>query len=128
MSKTFLKGFYYVCMHFPTSIVFFACENEVNNVPFLTHSHPFSPVLSLFGSCVPCLGIYSVLHSLRQGLVKTKSTSFLNSKTKVELLRVTEIQFRTKVTCHLKLKFLSCLLYSHLLYFTSDVLVHKGFI
>ena len=30
--------------------------------------------------------------------------SFLKSETKVDLLRVTEIHFRIKVTCHLQIK------------------------
>ena len=70
----------------------------------LNHSYPFSSVLSRSqsGPFVPCLGIYSVLlpdntdlsiKCQRQRLVKTKSTSFLNSENKIDLLRVTEIKF-----------------------------------
>ena len=70
------------------------------------------------------------LQCQRQHFVKEKSTSFLNSETKVDLLRVTKIKFLYKTTCHLHIKIYRVLC-SFLNYclpcFISDVLVPKGF-
>ena len=160
-----------------TNIVFFACENQVNNLVdftvllvyvFLLHTairiskfilftcccflvccHRFTFRISknksirfvslrifqvIFYSKLPLLYLalsqprpfLSVLSCSefgpfvqRQCLVKAKSMSFLNSETKVDLLRVTEIQFRIKFTYHLQVK---TLLNNCLPCFTSDVL------
>ena len=127
----FLQLLHLVSLFYLFFVVFWPSKHSYNRFAFrisknkytvfvftflFTQTHPFSSVLSLFqfGQFVPFLDTYSVLHWLkqldlswkcqRQRLIKAKSTSLLNSETKVDLLRVTEIQFRIKITCHLQIK------------------------
>ena len=120
----FLKLLHLVSLFYLFLVVFWPSKHSYNRFAFrisknkytvfvftflFNHSHPFSSILSLFqfGQFVPCLDTYSVLHWLKASwfiLKVSKATSLLNSATKVDLLRFTEIQFRIKITCHLQIK------------------------